>query len=162
MCIKDLSRSFTDEYLTILFSEAGGSSLTFSNFNPGVHPTLLPPAQQGEWASYGGGGGYNGQEVSVVPSPQPYSSGGQQPSSAYAFHPHPQNLYATYSGMFVPGGGSDSGGGGCNSTFYTTTGSPNSSSQMGSHEGMSYMVEDKILNDPNGDGQGDSPKDSSI
>lgn len=146
----------------------GGSSLSFNNFAP-VHTTLLPPPPQNEWPPYGSSGGYNGGQDVVGVSPQGYlgSGGPQQPTPPYSFHHHPQNLYATYSGMFVSGNGSDSGGG-CNATFYTGSPTTPTGQQMGtSHDGISYMVqeESKILNDgSNGEshpgGGGSSPKDA--
>ncbi|OXA59690.1 pituitary homeobox 1 isoform X2 [Folsomia candida] len=153
---------------TYVATNPGGSSLSFNNFAP-VHTTLLPPPPQNEWPPYGSSGGYNGGQDVVGVSPQGYlgSGGPQQPTPPYSFHHHPQNLYATYSGMFVSGNGSDSGGG-CNATFYTGSPTTPTGQQMGtSHDGISYMVqeESKILNDgSNGEshpgGGGSSPKDA--
>jgi len=118
--------------------------MNFNNFNT-VHTTLLPT--QTEWPY---GGGYGNQEVGG----QPYINS-QQPTSSYTnFHPHHQNLYASYSNMFGSGGGggSDSAGG-CNSAFYATSTTP--TGQLGSHE-TSYkidfnnIVDEKILINDNG------------
>jgi hypothetical protein len=144
--------------------------MNFTNFNPGVHATLLSP-QATEWP-YGSGGGYgNGQDIGVGGGQPAYLNPQQPPSaSSYSgFHPHHQTLYASYTNMFAPGTGSDSGGG-CNGNFYTTNNpsptTPPGQQQQQQHIGAGHeqqnppvgykidfhnIVDDdeKLLNDPN-------------